>query len=110
MTWTSREIDQRNQLNGIMRYQIKCSLPWFFDARNWCWDNLGPGIEHEHFVNFSSLKRLADDTDRADIKTSMGIPRWCWHAAKWQGASIDHGKIYIATEQDMVLFSERWNR
>ena len=109
MKWTSREIDQRNQLHGVMRYQIKCDLPGFFDARNWCWDHFGPGIEYEHFNNFAMLKVVAGNVAEESIQTDMDLPRWCWDATKWKGSALQNGKIYIAHEEDMALFTLRWS-
>lgn len=111
MKWTSREIDHRNQLHGLMRYQIKCDIPGFFDARNWCWENFGPGIEYEHFANFAMIKFISDvNSIRSDnLATEMAIPRWCWDATKWRGSALDNGKIYIANDADMSLFSLRWS-
>lgn len=109
MKWTSREIDQRNQLHGIMRYQIKCDLPGFFDIRSWCWDNLGPGIEYEHYINFAIVKAAYSNTNEEAIRVDMGLPRWCWDATKWKGSALHHGKIYVASEDDMALFTLRWS-
>lgn len=109
MKWTSRKIDERNKLHGIMRYQLKCDLPGFFDARNWCWANLGPGIEYEHFINFVHIKHASISHPLPELQIEMDLPRWCWDATKWRGSSISSGKIYIAKEQDMSLFSLRWS-
>lgn len=94
MKWTAKPVGDRNKLNGIMLYQIKCSLPGFFSARAWCWDAFGPGIEHEHYTNFLHV-------------TGVPMP-WCWDAAKFQGASIDHGRLYLSTDDQLTRFSERW--
>lgn len=112
MEWKSREIDHRNQLHGFMRYQIKCDLPGFFDARNWCWENFGPGIEYEHFANFAMIKMITGietTHDNSDLKTEMATPRWCWDTTKWRGSALKNGKIYIANDRDMSLFSLRWS-
>ncbi len=109
MKWTSREIDERNQLYGIMRYQIKFGLPAFFDARNWCWEHLGPGIEYEHFINFTLTKHAYNNTGSPEIHTDMEVPQWCWDATKWKGSAISTGKIYIRSGQDMALFTLRWS-
>lgn len=109
MKWTSREIDTRNQLHGIMRYQIKCDLPRFFDARNWCWAQFGPGIEYEHFINFTVVKQVSASLSTPEIQTEMIVPKWCWDATKWNGSALRHGKIYLATEEYMTLFSLRWS-
>lgn len=110
MKWTSRKIDQRNQLHGIMLYQIKCDLPGFFDVRNWCWENFGPGIEYEHYNNFAIVKHISSNVSgTVKLRTEMRLPRWCWDATKWQGSAINSGKIYLSTEEDMSLFSLRWS-
>ena len=90
-----REIDNRNALYGIMRYQAICSLPLFFEIREWCWENWGPGIEYEHYTNYArSTKKL--------------MP-WAWDCTKHQGASISNGKIYIPNDDDkFLLFKLTW--
>lgn len=95
VSWTSRLIDGRNQLFGVMAYQVKCSLPWFFEAREWCWDQWGPGIEYEHYHNYNA-------------HTGAEMP-WAWDCSKYQGASISSGRIYLRDEEQMGLFSLRWS-
>lgn len=94
MEWTVKPVGDRNKLHGTMLYQIKCTLPGFFAARIWCWDAFGPGIEHEHFMNFLHT-------------TNIAMP-WCWDVSKFQGASIDNGKIYLSTEEQMESFTKEW--
>lgn len=95
MNWSSRKIDYRNQLFGYMVYQIKCSFPGFFDAREWCWEHFGAGVEYEHYHNLETY--------------SGRVSRWAWDCSKYQGASINNGKIYLASEEDMALFTLRWS-
>ena len=91
----SRELDTRNSLYGIMRYQIICSLPLFFEVRNWCWAQYGPGIEYEHYHNYHKL-------------TKIRMP-WAWDCAKYQGSSISQAKIYLPDNDDMYsLFALTW--
>jgi hypothetical protein len=94
MNWTSKAVDNRNKLMGIMRYSISCDLPGFFEAREWCWNKFGPGIEHEHWANHARY-------------TGIDIP-WCWDCAKFMGKPITKGKIYLQNEAQMVEFSLRW--
>lgn len=94
MIWTAKKTGQRNQLHGIMQYQIKCDLPGFFVAREWCWQQFGPGIEYEHWHNYAG-------------HAGIEMP-WAWDCSKFQGASISSGKIYLRTDEDMALFSLRW--
>lgn len=78
-----------------MRYQATCSLPQFFEVRDWCLKNFGPGIEYEHYINYMKLtgKRY----------------KWAWDCSKYQGASISSGKIYIPDDNNMhTLFTLTW--
>jgi len=103
MKWSSRQIDQRNQLHGFMKYQISYKLPEFFEVRSWCWSNFGPGIEYEHYVNFAITKIVPE------FGITMPMPKWCWDATKWRGSAVTFGKIYLRNEDDMTLFSLRWS-
>lgn len=89
-----REIDGRNQLFGIMKYQAVISLPLFFSVREWCWETWGTGIEYEHFRNYFRT-------------TGIGIP-WSWDCSKFQGASISNGKIYLKDDDQKALFMLTW--
>lgn len=90
-----RVIDNRNQLFGIMQYQAICSLPLFFETRAWCWEHWGPGIEYEHFKNY--------------VKSTGQVPKWVFDCAKYQGASISNGKIYLPDDNHMKsLFVLTW--
>jgi len=95
MEWTYRKINKRNKLFGIMTYQIACDLPGFFDAREWCWEQWGPGIEHEHFINHQ-------------FYTKREMP-WAWDCSKYHGASISNGSLYLRDEEQMSWFSLRWS-
>jgi hypothetical protein len=91
----SREIDDRNQLHKVMRYQYTISLPLFFDVREWCWQHWGPGVEYEHYRNL--------------FRSTGQIKRWAWDCTKWQGAAISSGKIYLPDDDDMhALFALTW--
>lgn len=94
MEFVAKRINERNGLHGIMAYQVKCPLPHFFAIRIWCWDAFGPGIEHEHYLNYLRF-------------TGISMP-WCWDVSKFRGASIDNGKIYLSTDDQMRRFSEEW--
>jgi len=77
-----------------MTHVLTCSLPGFFAAREWCWSQWGPGCEAEHWMNLRCY------TDAEYL--------WCWHAAKWRGAAISSGRIYLATDQQLTQFSQAW--
>lgn len=94
MKWTSRAIDARNQLFGHMKYQVTCSLPGFFDAREWCWDQWGPGIEYEHYHNHK--------LHTGQVKT------WAWSCNKFQGTPINKGRLYLPDDDALTLFRLRW--
>lgn len=95
MTVRIRIIDERNQLYGFMRYQAICSLPQFFEIREWCWTNYGPGVEYEHYKN---CLRVTDKKYK-----------WVWDCAKYQGASISSGKIYLPDDNEMLAgFTLTW--
>lgn len=95
MTVKGREIDNRNQLFPLMRYQYTVGFPLFFDVRDWCWEHWGPGIEYEHFKNY--------------LKTTGVARRWAFDCNKYQGASLSKGKIYLPNDADMkALFSLTW--
>jgi len=94
MKWRARKIDNRNQMFGYMDYQVICSLPEFFDARDWCWEQWGPGIEYEHFRNHMNY--------------TGQTKYWVWDCTKYQGSSINNGKIYLKDEHAMTLFKLRW--
>lgn len=96
MTVKIRVIDNRNQLFGFMKYQAVCTLPQFFEVRNWCWDKFGPGVEYEHYINL--------------IRTTRARPKWAWDSSKYQGASISNAKIYLPDDSDIFsLFSLTWS-
>lgn len=90
-----RELDGRNQLFGIMKYQITCKLPAFFEIRSWCWENWGPGIEYEHFINYA----------RVGINPPM---IWSWDCSKYHGGSINSGKIYVPNHKMKTLLMLTW--
>lgn len=94
MQWTCREITARNQLYGFMKYQVKCDLPGYFSAREWCWNRFGPGIEFAHWKNYFSLVGVA-------------MP-WAWESDKFQGASINSGKLYFPDDATLAAFEYEW--
>jgi hypothetical protein len=96
MSIKCREIDDRNQLFKVMRYQYAISLPLFFAVREWCWDHWGPGVEYEHFKNY--------------VCTTGQVKCWSWDCGKFQGAAISNGKIYLPDDDDMkALFTLTWS-
>ena len=94
LTWTARKLDARNSLYLIFDYQIKCSLPGYFEVRDWCVAQWGMGIEAEHWHNHERLRLPA----RA----------WAWDSHKHMGKPLRDGKIYI-NESQMTLFQLRWS-
>ena len=95
MKWAYRKLNNRNQLYGIMTYQLTCSLPEFFNAREWCWEQFGPGIEYEHFLNHTAC--------------TGQIKRWAWDCNKFRGAAIDNGKLYLPDDTALMLFKNTWH-
>lgn len=95
MKFTCKPVNPKNKLHGWMQHQIVCDLPGFFEAREWCWAQWGPGCESEHWQNL--LRH-----------TSVSYP-WCWDANKFQGGAIHNAKIYTSTEQQMTEFVLRWS-
>lgn len=89
----ARKIDRRNPLHGVFDYQIKISFPKFFEIRNWCWDQYGPGIEYEHYVNYHAV-------------TSETFP-WAWDSSRYHGASRSFGNIYLSNDQ-LTYFWLKW--
>ena len=94
MKWSHKPVGTRNQLHNIMVWQIKCSLPAYFEARAWCWEQWGPGIEYEHWINYHNY-------------TGHAMP-WAWQSSKFQGASIDHGTLYLKDDAMMAQFTTKW--
>ena len=94
MKWKSRANDKRNQLYGFIKYQIVCSLPWFFEARDWCWEQWGSGIEYEHFHNH--------------ILHTGQVKIWAWDCNKYQGTTLHNGKLYLPDDDALTLFRLRW--
>lgn len=94
MKWVSKEVGTRNQLYGVMKYRIVCDFPGFFSIREWCWNQWGPGIEHEHYINHQFY--------------TGADPVWCWDAAKFQGASRKDGQIYLKDDDLLTQFKLAW--
>jgi hypothetical protein len=94
MIWKSRKIASRNSLFQDMKYQIICGLPGFFDARTWCWEQWGPGIEAHHFYNHL-------------VYTGKTLS-WAWDCEKYQGSAINNGKIYLTNDEMLTMFRLRW--
>jgi hypothetical protein len=95
MTVRIRELDNRNALYKVMRYQAICSLPQFFEIREWCWSHWGPGIEYEHYKNYA-------------MSTNKLMP-WAWDCSKFQGASLSNAKIYLPDDdKKKALFVLTW--
>jgi hypothetical protein len=93
-TFTVRKLDSRNHLYAVFKYQLKCNLPIFFDMREYCWEQWGPGIEAEHFVN--------------TVNHALTWYPWAWDSNKYNGASIKHGKLYLKDDEALTLFGLRW--
>ena len=91
--YKARQLDARNSLHGIFDWQVKCLLPGYFQARDWCAEQWGMGIEAEHWHNHERI----------------GLPArpWAWDSHKHQGKPIDNGNLYL-TDQQMTLFRLRW--
>ena len=94
LTWTARMLDARNSLYLIFDYQVKCSLPGYFEVRDWCVAQWGMGIEAEHWHNHEYLK--------------LPPRAWAWDSHKHMGKPLRDGKIYINASQ-MTLFQLRWS-
>lgn len=95
MNFRVRKTDSRNQLFMIYRYQLVCNLPVFFDMREWCWEQWGPGIEYEHYTNM--LQFTEKDFE------------WAWDSNKYNGAAIKNCKLYLKDEQMLSHFSLVWS-
>ena len=93
-----REMDKRNQLWSVMGYQVTVGFPLFFHVRNWCWEQWGPGIEHEHYLNHMFLSEtLGEDA----------LP-WAWECSKFRGKALDRGKIYLRDDAQRMELQLRW--
>ena len=90
-----RKLDTRNQLCVFFKYQLKCNLPVFFEMREWCWEQWGPGIEAEHYTN--------------TVNYMLKFYPWCWDSNKYNGAAIKHGKLYLKDDEALTLFVLRWS-
>ena len=89
-----RRLDSRNQAWLDYKYQLVCYLPYFFEMREWCWEQWGPGLEHEHYINMLAY------TNRSYI--------WLWDCSKYQGKAIHNGKLYLKGDDELSLFIMRW--
>lgn len=93
-----KPIGKRNRLWTVMSYQVVIGFPLFFDVRRWCWEQWGPGIEHEHYINYMFLN---------ETQEPVALP-WAWDCAKFRGASLDRGTIYLVHERQKMELQLRW--
>ena len=85
MTW--KRLDRRHKGYETFKYCETfrtAQLEDFFEKRNWCWVQFGPGIEIDY-----ALK----------LKKSI---KWAWLIDDWRT------RIYFATEKEYEWFLLKW--
>lgn len=81
-----------------MDHQVIVAFPLFFDVRAWCWEQWGPGIEAEHYHN----QRMVW------VRWGGHMPAWAWECAKFRGAALDRGKLYLKDDAQRIELQMRW--
>jgi len=62
----------------------------FYKLREWCWNNFGPGLERDAFIE------LVDSMDEK--------PVWAWHVYD------DTKRIYFVSEKEFSWFMLKWKQ
>jgi hypothetical protein len=83
-----KKLDKRHTGYGTYKFLIEFSqrgdFEKFFEARNWCWETWGPGVEVEY-----------------QHKLNHEIP-WAWQNNEW------NLRIYLATDKEANWWKLKW--
>jgi len=90
-----RQIDSRNALYGLLKYQIRFNTKdkaRYFSIMGWCHETWGWTID---YYNFNELT------------AEFNKNKWSWRCTDTR-SSLAILELYLASDEELTLFNLRW--